>query len=111
MHRLIEERDEKKLVYFNVNHSSSSLCAINFAQINPHPSGTSAGSTSKPNRSAQPMNHFYSQTTIDGLAPTGAMPQQTMTSMFGQGYTHAAPIFLIPNLGLASYTPGCNDRT
>jgi hypothetical protein len=27
-----------------------------------------------------------------------------MTSIFGQGYTHTAPSFSIPNLGFASYT-------
>jgi hypothetical protein len=58
-----------KIVYSNVPSSSS--CAINFAQS----SGTSIGGTSQPNSSAQPMNHFYSQTTIDGLAPQGVMPQ------------------------------------
>jgi hypothetical protein len=48
MRRLIEERDGKKLIDFNVNSSSSS-CAINFAQTNPQTSGTSAGSTKMPN--------------------------------------------------------------
>jgi hypothetical protein len=31
--------------------------------------------------------------------------------MFGQGYTHVAPSFSMPNFGLASYTPECNGRT
>jgi hypothetical protein len=107
--RLIEERDRKKLVDSNMNPSSS--CTVNFVQINPQPSGTSAGSTSQPNPSVQPMNHFYSRTTIDGLAATGGMPQQTMTNIFRQGYTHATHSFSMPNLGLASYTLGCNGRT
>jgi hypothetical protein len=51
MRRLIEERDEKKLVDSNVNPSSSSYI-VNFAQNNPQPSGTSAGGTSQPNPSA-----------------------------------------------------------
>jgi hypothetical protein len=33
-----------------------------------------------------------------------------MTSMFGKGYIHATPSFSMPNLGLASYTPGYNGR-
>jgi hypothetical protein len=33
--RLIEELDGKKLVDSNVNPSSSSSCAVNFAQTNP----------------------------------------------------------------------------
>jgi hypothetical protein len=45
MHRLIEERDRKNLVNFNVDPSSS--CAVNFSQTNPQPSGTS-----QPNPSA-----------------------------------------------------------
>jgi hypothetical protein len=91
VHRLIEERDEKKLLDSNVHPSSS--CTINFAQTNPQPSGTSVGGTSQPNPSTQPMNHYYSRTTIHGLAPTGGMPQQTMTNMFGLGYTHTSPSF------------------
>jgi hypothetical protein len=82
MRKLIEERDKKKLIDSNV-HLSSSSYAFNFAQTNPHPSGTSAGGTSQPNPSAQSINHFYSQTTIDGSAPTGGMSQQTTTSIFG----------------------------
>jgi hypothetical protein len=79
--RLIEERDGKKLDSFNINPSSSS-CAISFVQTNPQTSGTLAGSTTMPNSSAQPMNHFHSQTTIEGSAPTFGMSQQTTTSMF-----------------------------
>jgi hypothetical protein len=61
-----------------------------------------------PNPSAQPMNHLHSQTTIDGSTPTFGMPQQTIASMFGQGYTNTAPIFPMPNPGLVPYTPGYN---
>jgi hypothetical protein len=57
------------------------------------------------------MNHFYSRTTIDSLAPISGMPLQTMASMFGQGYTHTAPSFSMPNPGPAPYTPGCNGQT
>jgi hypothetical protein len=39
------------------------------------------------------------------------MSQQTTASLFGQGYMHAMPSFLMPNLGLAPYTPECNSRT
>jgi hypothetical protein len=59
MHRLIEERDGKKLIDFNVNPSSSSY-AVNFAQTNPQTSDTSVGDTTMQNLSAQPMNHIYS---------------------------------------------------
>jgi hypothetical protein len=104
MCRLIEEWDVKKLVNSNV-HVSSCSCTVNFAQTNPQPSGTSAGGASQPNPSAQPRNHFYSRTTT----PTCGILQQTMTIMFGQGYTHAAPSFLMLNLGSTSYTPRCND--
>jgi hypothetical protein len=45
MHGLIEERDGKRLVDSNV-HASSSYCAVNFAQTNPQPSGTSTSGTS-----------------------------------------------------------------
>jgi hypothetical protein len=73
--------------------SSSSSCVVNFAQTNPQPSGTSVGGTSQPNPSAEPMNQLYSRTTIDGSAPVGWMPQETMTSMFGQGYMQAVHSF------------------
>jgi hypothetical protein len=81
MCRLIEEQDGKKLDGYNVNHSSSS-CTINFTQTDSQISGTSAGDTTFPNPSAQPMIHFHSRTTIDGSAPTFGMPQQTTTSTF-----------------------------
>jgi hypothetical protein len=90
---LIEERDGKKLDASSVNLSSSTY-AISFTQTNPHPS-------------AQPMNHFHSQT-IEDSAPTFGMPQQTTTNMFGQGYTHITPSFFMPNPGLAPYTSGYN---
>jgi hypothetical protein len=34
-----------------------------------------------------------------------------MASMFGQGYTHAAPSFAMSNPGSAPYTHRYNDRT
>jgi hypothetical protein len=107
MRRLTEEWDGKKVVDSNAHPS----WVVNFAQTNSQPSGTTMGGTSQPIPSAQPMNHFYSQTTIDGLTPTGGMPQHTTTSMFGQGYTHVTPNFSMPNFGSASYTPGGNCQT
>jgi hypothetical protein len=59
LRRLIDERDRKKHSDANVNPSSST-CAVNFAQTNPHTSVSSAGSTIMPNPSAQPVNHFHS---------------------------------------------------
>jgi hypothetical protein len=59
--------------------------------------------------SAQSVNHFHSQTTNEGLAPTFMMPQQTTASMFGQGYTQTMPSFSMPNFTSASYTPRGND--
>jgi hypothetical protein len=56
------------------------------------------------------VNHFHSRTTIKGSAPTLGMPQQTTTSMFGQGCTHSAPSFTKPNPGSAPYTFGYNGR-
>jgi hypothetical protein len=109
MHMLIEEQNRKKLVDSNV-HASSSSCAVNFAQSNPQPCGTSAGGTSQLNPPALSTNHVYSRTTINGLAPACGMPQQTTTIMFGKGYVHATPSFSMPNPDLAPYTPGCNDR-
>jgi hypothetical protein len=108
MHRLIEERDRKKLIDSNVDPSS---CSINFAQTNSQTSGTSTNSTTMPNPSAHSMNHFHNRTTTDGLAPTFGIPQQTTASMFKQGYTHTVPIFSMPNLGSISYTPEDNGRT
>jgi hypothetical protein len=58
LRRLIEERDQQKLDATSVNPSSST-CAVSFTQTNPHISGTSMGSTSMPNPSAQLVNHFH----------------------------------------------------
>jgi hypothetical protein len=96
LRRLIEERDGKKLDTTSTNPSSST-CAVNFTQINPHTSGPSAGGTSIPNHSTQPMNHFHSRTTIKDSAPNLWMPQQATTNMYGQWYTHTTPNFAIPN--------------
>jgi hypothetical protein len=106
--RLIEERDGKKLDTTSANPSST--CAVNFAQTNPHTSGPSAGGTSMPNPSAQSMNHFHSWTTIEGSAPNLGMPQQIMTSLYGQGYTHTTPSFTVPNPCSNSYTSGFKGR-
>jgi hypothetical protein len=38
------------------------------------------------------------------------MPQRTMTNMYGQGYTHTAPSFTIPNPSSTPYTFGFNGR-
>jgi hypothetical protein len=57
--RLIEEQDRNKLDATSVNPSSST-CAVSFTQTNPHTSGASVGSTTMPNPSTQPMNHFHS---------------------------------------------------
>jgi hypothetical protein len=84
MHRLIEEQDGKKLADPSTNPSSPS-CTVNFAQTNSETSGTSAGSATMQNPSAQPMNHFHKRTTIEGSACTFGVPHQTMTSMFGDG--------------------------
>jgi hypothetical protein len=89
---------------------SSSTCAISFTQTNSHISGPSASGTSMPNPSAQPMNHFHSRTTIEGSAPNIRIPQQTTASIYGQGYTHIAPGFTIPNPSLTPYTFGFNGR-
>jgi hypothetical protein len=93
----------------NVN-TSSSTCIVNFAQINRHTSGPSAGSTTIANPSAQLMNHFHSQTTSDGSTPNLGMPQQTTTSVYGQGYAHTAPSFTILNPSSIPYTFGFNGR-
>jgi hypothetical protein len=105
MRRLTEEHDGKKLIDSIANPSSSSSCVVTFTQTNPQTSGTSMGGAIIPNPSAQPMNHFHNRTTINGSAPTFVMPQQTMTSTFGQGYVHVAPSFSIPNPGLAPIYP------
>jgi hypothetical protein len=74
LHRLIEERDRKKLDTISVNPYSTS-CIVSFTQTNPQTSGASASGTSMPNPSAQQMNHFHSRTTIEGSTPTFEMPQ------------------------------------
>jgi hypothetical protein len=59
LRRLIEERDGEKPDATKVNPPSST-CVVSFTQTNPHTSGPSAGNTSSPNPSAQPVNHFHS---------------------------------------------------
>jgi hypothetical protein len=86
------------------------LLAVSFTQTNPHTSGPLVSGTSMPNPSAQPMNHFHSQTTIEGSTPNLRLPQQTTTSMYGQGYIHTAPSFTIPNPSSTPYTFGFNGR-
>jgi hypothetical protein len=81
LHRLIEERDEEKHDTTSAN-TSSSTCAINFTQTNPHTSGPSVGGTSMPNPSVQPLNHFHSQTIIEGSAPNLGMLQLATTRMY-----------------------------
>jgi hypothetical protein len=49
LHRLIQERDGKKLDATSVNPSST--CVVCFNQSNPHTSGPSVGGTSMPNPS------------------------------------------------------------
>jgi hypothetical protein len=56
------------------------------------------------------MNHFHSRTTIEGLAPNLGMPQQVMTNMYRQGYTHTTPSFTMPNPSLTRYTSGFNGQ-
>jgi hypothetical protein len=58
LHRLIEEWDEEK--HDTTSANTSSTCAINFTQTNPHTSGPLVGGTSMPNPSVQPLNHFHS---------------------------------------------------
>jgi hypothetical protein len=74
LHRLIEEWDGKKLHATSANPSSSTS-AVSFTQKNLHTSGPSAGGTSMPNPSAQPVNYFHSRTTIEGSTPTFEIPQ------------------------------------
>jgi hypothetical protein len=107
--RLAEEWDGKKLDTTSINPSSST-CAVSFTQTNPHTSGASTSGTSMPNPLAQPVNHFHTRTTIEGSSPTFRAPQQTMTSMFEQGYTHTAPSFFVPNFTSAPYSPGGNGQ-
>jgi hypothetical protein len=106
---LIEEWDGRKHNSLGVNPSSSSS-VVNFTQTNPHTSGTSAGATTTTNPSAQLVNHFHSQTTIEDSTPTFGMPQQTMASMFGQVYMQIALSFSMLNYTSAPYTPEGNDR-
>jgi hypothetical protein len=63
-----------------------------------------------PSPLAQSMNHIHNRTTIEGLTPTFGMPQQTMSSMFRQGYTHTTPSFSMLQFTLATYTPTGNGR-
>jgi hypothetical protein len=109
LRRLIEEHDEKKLDATSVNPTSSTYI-VSFTQSNPYTSGALAGDTSMPNPSVQSVNHFHSRTTIEDSAPTFEMPQQTMTIMFGQGYTRTTPRFSMSNPGSAPYTSGYNGR-
>jgi hypothetical protein len=109
LRRLIEERDGKKFDATSANLSST--YAVSFTQTNTHTSGPSAGSTSMSNLSAQPMNHFYSQTTIKGPDTNLGMPQQATVNMFGQGYTKTTPCFNIPNPGSAPYTSNSRAYT
>jgi hypothetical protein len=95
LRKLIEERDGKKFDTTSANPSST--CAIIFTQTNPHTSGPSVVSTSVPNPSAQPMNHFHSRTTNEGSTPSLGMPQQATASMYGHRYTHTAPSLTTPN--------------
>jgi hypothetical protein len=107
--RLIEERDEKTLDATSVN-TSFLTCAISFTKTNPYTSGPSVGDTSMSNPSTQPKNHFHSQITTEGSAPTFGMSWQTTVSMFRQGYMHTAPSFAMPNPSSAPYTPGITAR-
>jgi hypothetical protein len=93
----------KKLDTASVNPSFST-CAVNFTQPNPHTSGASAGDASMPNPSTQLVNHFHSQTTIEGSAPTFGVPHQTMTTIFGQGYTQTTSSYSMPNF-TSAHTP------
>jgi hypothetical protein len=109
LHRLIKEQDGKKLEAISANPSSST-CVVSFTQPNPYTSGPSVGGTSMSNPSIQLMNHFYSRTTIGGLTPNLGMPQQAMASMYGQGYTHTAPSFTVPNPSSAPHTSWFSGR-
>jgi hypothetical protein len=109
LRRLKEERDGKKHSDANVIPSSFTY-AVNFAQTNPHTSGPSTDGTTILNPSTQPINHFHSRTTIEGSTSNLEMPQQTMTSMYGQGYTHTTSSFTNPNPGSATYTSEYNGR-
>jgi hypothetical protein len=89
LHRLVEERDGKKLDTTSVNPSSST-CVVCFTQTNPHTSGASAGGTSMPNSSARPVDHFHGRTTIEGSAPTLPRPHAPPGVMAEHTYTIAA---------------------
>jgi hypothetical protein len=102
---LIEEWDGKKLDATSANPSSST-CAISFTQTNPHTSGPSAGSTSMPNSSAQPVNHFHSRTTIEGSAPSLGMPQQTNPACLGKSISTPHQDLLYPTLVWNHIPPG-----
>jgi hypothetical protein len=93
----------------NVNPYSST-CIINFAQTNLHTSSPSAGGNTMPNPYAQPLNHFHSRTTNEDSSPSLGMPQQAMDSMYGQGYTHTAPSFTMPNPSLTHHTSRFNGQ-
>jgi hypothetical protein len=101
---------KKKLDATRFNHFSST-CAVCFTQTNPHTSGPSVGGTSMPNPPAQPMNHFHNRSTIEGSAPSLGMSQQATVSMYGQGYTHTASNFTMPNPSSTPYTFRFNGRT
>jgi hypothetical protein len=95
--RLVEERDGKKLDTTSVIPSSST-CIVSFTQTNPHTNGASVGGTSMPNPSAQPVNHFHSQTTIEGSTPTFRVPHQTTVRYLGKGIRTSHLCFLCQTL-------------
>jgi hypothetical protein len=91
--RFIEEHDRNKLTDPNTNPSSSS-CMVSFSQTNRQTSGTSVGSATMPNPSAQSMNHFYNRTTIKGSATTFGMPHQTIAAYSSKGICRPHLAFL-----------------
>jgi hypothetical protein len=104
------DRRARREKHDSVGVSPSSSSVVSFTQTNTHTSGTSTGATKTSNPSTQPVNHFHSRTTIEGSTSTFGMPQQTMASMFGQGYTQIAPNFSMLNYTSAPHIPGGNDR-
>jgi hypothetical protein len=102
LRRLIEERDRKKLDNLNVNPSSS--CAINFAPTNPQTSGTLVGGTTMPNPSAQPINHFHSQTTIGVWLLLLGCRNKLRPVCSGKGIRKSRLVFLCQTL-LQPHTP------